>query len=501
MERHSKVVAQISTVIKQFFEKKVPYRINHGSTNSTRPLRRDRVASVDIGSLNNVLEVNRSNLTALVEPNVPMDRLVEATLAKGLIPPIIMEFPGITAGGGFAGTAGESSSFKYGFFDDTVNEVEMVLANGEVVKANRADKADLFHGAAGALGTLGVTTLLELKLKEAKKYVKATYRRARSVDEAVEMVREQTRNPENDYVDGILYSKDHGVVVTGTLTDEKPDAKPVQTFSSAWDPWYYLHVADKTRNATEPAVDYIPLAEYLFRYDRGGFWVGRAAFDYFKFVPFNRYTRWFLDDFLHTRMLYRALHGSGESARFVVQDLALPYSTASQFVNFTADSLNIWPLWLCPLKRPQAPTFHPLTSTPQTVGLADEDTDAINIGVWGWGPSKPEQFAAKNRELEVRLRELGGRKWLYAHAYYPEDEFWQMYGRQWYDELRTKYHATALPTVYDKVNVDIKAKAQDGKHWSHAMKAYWPIGGFWGIRQSIKSRDYYLHRNAKWKET
>jgi hypothetical protein len=247
-------------------------------------------------------------------------------------------------------------------------------------------------------------------------------------------------------------------------------------------------------------VDYIPLAEYLFRYDRGGFWVGRAAFDYFKFVPFNRYTRWFLDDFLHTRMLYRALHGSGESARFVVQDLALPYSTASQFVNFTADSLNIWPLWLCPLKRPQAPTFHPLTSTPQTVGLAEEDTDAINIGVWGWGPSKPEQFAAKNRELEVRLRELGGRKWLYAHAYYPEDEFWQMYGRQWYDELRTKYHATTLPTVYDKVNVDIKAKAQGGKHWSHAMKAYWPIGGFWGIRQSIKSRDYYLHRNAKWKE-
>ena len=44
-----------------------------------------------------------------------MDRLVESTLKYNLIPPVVMEFPGITAGGGFAGTSGESSSFKYGF--------------------------------------------------------------------------------------------------------------------------------------------------------------------------------------------------------------------------------------------------------------------------------------------------------------------------------------------------------------------------------------------------
>ena len=45
--------------------------------------------------------------TALVEPNVPMDRLVAATLQCGLIPPVVMEFPAITVGGGFTGTAGE----------------------------------------------------------------------------------------------------------------------------------------------------------------------------------------------------------------------------------------------------------------------------------------------------------------------------------------------------------------------------------------------------------
>jgi FAD/FMN-containing dehydrogenase len=61
-----------------------------------------------------------------MEPNVPMDLLVEETLKYGLVPPVVMEFSGITAGGGYAGTSGESSSFKHGFFHRTINYVEMV---------------------------------------------------------------------------------------------------------------------------------------------------------------------------------------------------------------------------------------------------------------------------------------------------------------------------------------------------------------------------------------
>ncbi len=59
----------------------------------------------------------------------------------------------------------------------------------------------------------------------------------------------------NDYVDGILFSKNHGVVITGSLTDEKPaDVKP-QTFSGPWDPWFYLHVKERTQHppSTSPA--------------------------------------------------------------------------------------------------------------------------------------------------------------------------------------------------------------------------------------------------------
>lgn len=535
MERHKQAVSKIAAAVRGFFDNGESYRIFHGSTNSTRPRPRPGARIVDISALSNVVGIDRATRTALVEPNVPMDRLVESTLRHGLVPPVVMEFPGITAGGGYAGTAGESSSFRHGFFDETINHVEMVLGNGEVVKASREERADLFRGAAGAVGTLGVTTLMELRLIEAKKFVRTTYHRTGSVAEAVAKVRAETENPNNDYVDGILFSKDHGVVITGQMTDEKPADTKVQTFSKASDPWYYLHVKDRTKalpsssnadvvaesssSSQSTAVDYIPLAEYLFRYDRAGFWVGAQGWTYFKYMPFNRFTRWFLDDFMHTRMMYRALHASGESARFVVQDLALPYDTAETFVDYTVDKFDIWPLWLCPLKQTLPPTFHPYTgrTEPAPSAAADADADAVapaasgsdavvptpmlNIGLWGWGPSDHEEFIAKNRALEDKLIELGGRKWLYAHTYYNEDEFWKVYSenKSWYESLRTKYIATTLPTVYDKVRIDIDAAREERKKWKLSFKSKWPVGGFYGILQAIKSKDYHLHRRAEWK--
>ncbi|KAF2197634.1 FAD-binding domain-containing protein [Delitschia confertaspora ATCC 74209] len=490
MDRHRKLVTQISTTVKTFFDRKEPFRISHGSTNSTRPNVKKRV--VDISKLNNVIHIDKTSRTALVEPNVPMDRLVETTLPHGLVPPVVMEFPGITVGGGYAGTAGESSSFKYGFFDRTINEVEMVLADGEVVKASEKEREDLFRGAAGAVGSLGITTMVELQLKEAKRFVKTTYHPMLSVSEAVRAVKEETEKERNDYVDGIIFSKNHGAIITGEMTNDIPENVKPQTFSNPWDPWFYLHVEEKTKGSTSPVTEYIPLAEYMFRYDRGGFWVGRSAFKYFKF-PFNRYTRWFLDDFLHTRMLYRALHASGESSRYVVQDMALPYPNAEKFIDYTADEFGIWPLWLCPLKQSPQPTMHPhMSSAP--------DEQMLNIGLWGFGPADREEFVTKNRQLEKRLKEFGGMKWLYAHTYYNETEFWEQFDQSWYVQLRQKYRATTFPSAYEKVYVDAaKQKEMARSDWGLWLRSFWPFGGFWGIWKSIKSKDYMIARRSSWK--
>jgi delta24-sterol reductase len=450
--------------------------------------------------LSHVLSVNKEEKTCLVEPNVPMDRLVEATLEHGLVPPVVMEFPGITVGGGYSGTSGESSSFKHGFFDRTILSVEMVLANGEVVVISPEEKGDLFDGAAGAVGTFGVTTLLKLQLQEAKRFVETTYHPVKSMADAVRMLEEATADEELDYVDGIMFSKNQGAIITGCLTNEIKEGVSVRCFSAAKDPWFYLHVQEAIRKNPRPTTEAIPLPEYLFRYDRGGFWVGTSAFDYFKF-PFNKLTRWWLDDFLHTRMMYTALHASGESKKYVVQDLALPYSTAEQFVEYTDKEFGIYPLWLCPLKQSHHPTMQPHFNETETDGKTLKPM--LNIGLWGFGPRNHDEFVRKNRDLERKLKEFGGMKWHYAHTYHDENEFWEQFDREWYDGLRAKYGAESLPTVYEKVKVDVakeKGVERENKSVLGRLVRIWPFGGFYGIWRAIRSRSYVAARKSVWKE-
>ncbi|KAK6355315.1 hypothetical protein TWF696_004425 [Orbilia brochopaga] len=496
-DRHVRAVESISSAVRGFHDRNEPFRISHGSTNSTRPTT-NRKNTVDTGPLSNVLHVDPASKTALVEPNVPMDRLVEATLKHGLIPPVVMEFPGITVGGGYAGTSGESSSFKHGFFNHTINAVEMVLADGEVLTASPTEHSDLFYGAAGALGTLGVTTLVGLQLVPASRYVETTYHPVSSVQQAIDTVRSFTAasNHEYDYVDGILYSPTSGAVVTGRMSDTT-NGHAIQRFSDAKDPWFYLHVQDTlSRGAT--VTEATPLAEYLFRYDRGGFWVGRSAFEYFCF-PFTALTRWWLDDFLHTRMLYKALHASGQSRRYIVQDLAVPYDKVVEFVSYTNNRFGIWPLWLCPLRQSPVPTMHPHHVSADGGG----QPEMLNVGLWGNCPPGMD-YVTVNRELEAKLRDLGAMKWLYAQTYYTEDEFWQMYDRKWYDALREKYRATGLPSVYDKVRY-VPTDEDAGvplaeKPLEERLRAAWPVSGLYGIKKAIESRLYVDARKSAWKD-
>lgn len=98
MMRHDTIVSHISAVVKEYYKRKESYRIFHGSTNSTRSSQKQRV--VDISALLNVIQIDPVSKTAIVEPNVTIDKLVEAILQHGLILPVVMEFPGSTVGSG-----------------------------------------------------------------------------------------------------------------------------------------------------------------------------------------------------------------------------------------------------------------------------------------------------------------------------------------------------------------------------------------------------------------
>jgi len=510
MEDHGAAVTRIASRVKEFSATKQPFRLYHGTTNSTRTTARTAQNTIDTSSLNHVLSIDRTRKTALCEPNVPMDVLVSATLKEGLVPLIVMELPSITVGGGFSGMAGESSSFRHGPFDETVVSIEIVLPDGSIVDAAReGDKADLFWGAACAFGTMGIVTLLEVQLRDAGGYVEMTYLPAKGMDEATRMLQEQTARAEVDYVDAIAFSPAKIVICSGKLVKGLPagtSKDSVRRYTGRSDPWYYLDVEKRTSSLfhssstttiTNTRVDYVPLVDYYFRWDRGGFWVARYAFTYF-FAPFNRITRFLLDRFMHAKIMYHALHKSGLSDSHIIQDVGVPYSTAPHFREWLDREFNIYPLWLCPIKirrdyRMEVAghglhaDFADPAKTPEPI--------LLNFGVWGPASTDYETFVRQNRDLESKVHELGGKKTLYAQNFYTRDEFWSVYNRDKYDAVRTKYHAEWMPDVWDKVghvDQDARRRAMEGSRMPGLLRGRRPFQGLYGVYKAWRGGDYLL---------
>jgi delta24-sterol reductase len=507
MDRHEEAVAAIASSVRDFHQRGVKFRIYHGSTNSTRRLKWKRSEVVDTSGLTHVIKVDTERNIVIVEPNVPFDKLIEATMAHNLIPPVVPEFPGITVGGAAVGTAGESSSFKFGFVDANLERVQVVIANGTVVFASKDENAELFGGIPSSFGTLGVITLIEMRLIPAKKYVALTYHPVSSFSEAVGKTVSFSKDQDIDFLDSIIFSRSKAAIMTGIFTDNA-SGQNIQRFSRARDQWFYLHAKRALSTTGELKTDIVPLADYLFRYDRGAFWTGRLAFRYFIIAPFDRFSRWCLDWFMHTRVMYQALHESGMSNSYVIQDLAVPVDCAEDFLNWVNSNLEIYPLWLCPLVQRPTGVMSPRVPVPLQ-GEQDSDSSApemkkpevmLNIGVWGCGPRDREEFIAINRKLEKTVTDLGGIKWLYAQTYYTEEEFWNIYDKEAYNAIREKYGATKMPTVFDKVKVDVeterkaRAEAARPQRMKNYLKEVWPVRGVYAIWRVVVAREYLLEK-------
>jgi delta24-sterol reductase len=217
--QHTDSTEKLQAQVSDYYARGVPYRIYHGSTNSTRVLTFKRSEMIDTSGLNRVLSIDTDRNVAIVEPNTSMDELVDATLKSGLIPTVVPEFPGITIGGAIQGTGAETSSHKYGCVSQTANWVEYILGDGSIVRASRTDHSDLFYGAAGSCGSLGLITAAEINLIPATKYVNVTHHKISSFKEGLDLMK-QYASQQCDFVEWIMFRKDHGTIVVGTMSDE-----------------------------------------------------------------------------------------------------------------------------------------------------------------------------------------------------------------------------------------------------------------------------------------
>ena len=84
------------------------------------------------------------------------EHLVDATLAHGLMPLVVPQLKTITLGGAVTGLGIESTSFRHGLPHESVREMDVLTADGEVITVTPdGEHADLFRGFPNSYGTLG----------------------------------------------------------------------------------------------------------------------------------------------------------------------------------------------------------------------------------------------------------------------------------------------------------------------------------------------------------
>lgn len=94
---------------------------------------------------------------------------------------------------------------------------------------------------------------------------------------------------------------------------------------------------------------------------------------------------------MHTRVMYHALHQSGLSSSYIIQDVAIPYPKAAEFMDFLDAEFRNYPIWLCPLKLSgrKVASAHGLQADQK-----EEGEYMLNFGVWGPGPARRREFVA-----------------------------------------------------------------------------------------------------------
>ncbi len=146
----------------------IPRGAGTGVTGGAVPVNGGVVLSLE--KMNRIIEIDRENMVAVVEPGAITSHVQDAAKAEGLMyPPDPSSLDSCSIGGNVAANAGGPSTVKYGTTKDYVLGLEFVLPDGSVITTGgRIVKNATGYNISGILvgseGTLAVITKIVLRL-------------------------------------------------------------------------------------------------------------------------------------------------------------------------------------------------------------------------------------------------------------------------------------------------------------------------------------------------
>jgi glycolate oxidase len=162
---------QISEIMKLAYVNSIPVIARGAGTNMAGcciPVEGGIV--IHTSKMNKILDINVQNLTCKVQAGVVVGDLLKAVEEKGLFyPPDPSNLKVSTIGGSVALSSSGPRSFKYGGTKDYIIELEVVLADGRIIKTGGSTVKNvtgynLTQLFIGSEGTLGIVTEAQIRL-------------------------------------------------------------------------------------------------------------------------------------------------------------------------------------------------------------------------------------------------------------------------------------------------------------------------------------------------
>ncbi|MDD2767387.1 MAG: FAD-binding protein [Methylococcus sp.] len=403
--------------------------------------------------LYDVLEIDASRRTVRVEPLVTMGQLSSSLMSAGWMLPVVPELNDLTVGGLIMGFGVETSSHKYGLFQHICESFEIVTAEGKLVRCSPNENSELFRQVPWSHGTLGFLVATEVKIIPARKYVRVDYRPVFSLEQMVTIFENESRNMDNDFIEGIVYSKDSAVIMCGRLTDQAQGDGPINSLNRWYKPWFYKHV-ETYLNAGKNGCEYIPVKDYFHRHTRGYFWMMEEIIPFGNHPLFRAALGWALPPRIEL-LKYTETETTRElrERHQIIQDMLVPVRYLKRSIEYFDEQTALYPLWLSPMSIWSSDGNNGFIHTFRDTQGA-EDTLFVDIGAYG--TLKRNGLDARNvlGLLEQFVLEHKGYQALYAKTALSRTDFRRMFDHADYDRLREKLPmcTLAFDEVYDKVS-------------------------------------------------